>query len=392
MKKLFTGFLPFMTVLMISFMILHPQDTLDAALQGFMLWAKVVLPALFPFLVAAGLLFPTGMVDYLEVLLEPIMQPLFRLPGCASLPTFMGFTSGFPVGAILTRRLYDEHRISLPEAEHLLAFTNNSSPLFVLGSVGIGLFGNPAVGALLLCVHYGSNFLLGISLRFTHPNVQHSTSHQHLLRKAHAALREYRRNHPHSIGNLLGESIRSAFVSITTIAGFIVIFSVLTRMLSVWGGMDLLSKLLTPLANLFGLSSQVISGLSRGLFEMTLGCQATAAAAADLTSQLMVVSLLMAFSGISIIAQIMSIMGNVPIRWGRYMLCRGAQIGLSFVLLRILSPFFLEIPVFANQTLAEQTARMLYSFDYWTLSLLLLLGSLLVLLILLLCMAWRYRP
>lgn len=391
MKKLLAWVFPLITFITILFMILHPQDTLDAALQGFTLWSRVVLPALFPFLVAAGLLFPLGMVDYLGILLEPIMAPLFRLPGCASLPVFMGFTSGFPVGAILTRRLYDEKRISLSEAEHLLAFTNNSSPLFILGSVGIGLFGNPAVGLLLLLTHYGSNFLVGLSLRFTHPKVQLPTSHQQLLTQANQALHQHRQEQPLSIGKIMGDAIHSAFVSILTIAGFIVIFSVLTRMFSYWGGMEILAQMFLPFTHLLGLSPQVVTGLSQGLFEMTLGCQSIAGTSADLASQLTALVLITAFSGISIIAQIMSIMASVPIRWKRFLLCRGLQMGLSLLLLRILSPLFLEVPVFTNQTWAEQSARLLYSFDAWTLSLLFLLGSLLLLLLILLCIAWHYR-
>ncbi len=366
---------PFVTACTLGFMVLHPQDTLDAALQGFLLWGKVVLPSLFPFLIAANLLFASGLVNRLEMLLKPVMQPLFHLPGCAALPVFMGFTSGFPVGAILTRRLYDEHRIRLTEAEHLLAFTNNSSPLFILGTIGAGLFHAPALGLLLLCVHNGSNLLVGLLLRFTHPCPEKQPSRPSANEPADAA----------SIGTRLSDAIRNAFSSTTLIAGFIVIFSVLTRMLSVWGIIGYLSRPLTPVLELLHLPPETAEGFLHGLFEMTIGCQATAESTADPYSQLLLISLLLAFSGLSILAQIMSIMASVPIRWSRFFLARGLQMLFSVCLLRIFAPFFLALPVFFSTPLAEPFASFLYTFDVWTISLLFLLFSLLFLLLVLLC-------
>ena len=63
MKKHLPRLLPLLTLCTLLFMILHPADTLDAAFQGFQLWSSVVLPALFPFLTAANLLFSSGAAE-----------------------------------------------------------------------------------------------------------------------------------------------------------------------------------------------------------------------------------------------------------------------------------------------------------------------------------------
>src|SRR5690606_662226 len=127
--------------------------------------------------IVAELLIKIRFVNFLGILLEPVMRPLFRLPGCSSLVVVMGFTSGFPIGAVLTKKLYDQEMLTLDEAERLLSFTNNASPLFILGAVGIGMFANPAVGYLLAIAHYSSNLLVGLCWRFRgKPSLEMSSS------------------------------------------------------------------------------------------------------------------------------------------------------------------------------------------------------------------------
>ena len=110
------------------FMLINPRETVASAAFGFKLWYTAVLPALFPFFVVAELLVGLGFLHYLGVWLEPLMRPLFNLPGSSSLVVVMGFTSGFPVGALLTRELYERRMLNADEAERLVSFTNNCSP------------------------------------------------------------------------------------------------------------------------------------------------------------------------------------------------------------------------------------------------------------------------
>ena len=105
MKQYSSLFFLIIILILALFMIIHPEATVEAAAEGLKLWSMVVVPALLPFFIAAELMFSLGLVYILGLFLEPIMQPLFRLPGCSSLVVAMGFTSGFPVGALLSLRL-----------------------------------------------------------------------------------------------------------------------------------------------------------------------------------------------------------------------------------------------------------------------------------------------
>ena len=132
MKQYSNLFFLIIILILAVFMIINPDETVRASYDGIKLWSLVVVPALLPFFIVAELLFSLGFVYFLGIVLEPIMQPLFRLPGSSSLVIAMGFTSGFPVGALLSRKLYDEKLLTAEETERLASFTNNSSPLFIL--------------------------------------------------------------------------------------------------------------------------------------------------------------------------------------------------------------------------------------------------------------------
>jgi len=376
-------------LILTTFMIINPQETVTAAGMGFKLWFSILLPALLPFFIVAELMVSLGFVNFLGVILEPVMRPIFRLPGCSSLVVVMGFTSGFPIGAILSRKLYDENLLTADEAERLVSFTNNCSPLFILGAVGVGMFASPLAGYLLAFSHYLSNILVGIIWRFRGSSQIMST-----FRREHSLLQEacqafWQHQNTRGIGALLGDAIKNSLNNILAIAGFVIIFSVLTRMLSVWGIMDGIASLLTYLFKAFSLPYPVAYGLGMGMFEITLGTRTVVLATqADFLYKLAAVSIILAFSGFSIITQVMSIMAGTAVRLSFYMLSRLIQIMLSLVI--TLLTYKMIVPHLTVSSFTIPYYKALYSFDAWNISLVcLLIGLVLITLMMLLSLLWQ---
>ncbi|GAE91756.1 membrane protein [Gracilibacillus boraciitolerans JCM 21714] len=55
---------------------------MSASQRGLEVWASVVFPSLLPFFIVAELLIAFGgVVHFIGVLCEPIMRPLFNVPG-----------------------------------------------------------------------------------------------------------------------------------------------------------------------------------------------------------------------------------------------------------------------------------------------------------------------
>jgi sporulation integral membrane protein YlbJ len=350
------------------FMIINPRETVYAAGEGFALWYSVIVPALLPFFIVAELLVSLGFAHFLGVLLEPVMRPVFKLPGAASLVVAMGFTSGFPIGAVLTRRLYEDKLLTGPEAERVISFTNNSSPLFILGAVGVGMFNSPLIGGILALSHYLSNILVGL-IHGLHVSRDIKTKRRPmkiLFQAALQALADNKNNDPP--GKLLSDSVKNSINNILAIAGFIIIFSVLTRMLSVWGIMNILSLILKKIFFFWQLPAQVSYGMSMGLFEITIGSKAIASAITkDIFIEVMAVSIVLAFSGFSIIAQVMGVAAGLPVRLSFYLKSRAMQMVLSAVI-----TWFSCRILILNETvnaMAVPLEKAFYSINAWQISL-----------------------
>jgi hypothetical protein len=107
-----------------------------------------------------------------------------------------------------------------------------------------------------------------------------------------------------------------------------------------------------------------------GIFEITLGSQTVVAAnSPDLLPALLIISCILAFSGLSIIAQVMSIVAGIPIRLSFYLMTRLMQAVLSISITFIVYRFFLADTISAMSLSSLPVYKVLYCCNVWTLSL-----------------------
>ena len=63
------------------------------------------------------------------------MRLLFNVPGEGAFALILGTISGYPVGAKIISIFKEQKLCTDVECERLLSFTNNSGPLFIVGTV-----------------------------------------------------------------------------------------------------------------------------------------------------------------------------------------------------------------------------------------------------------------
>jgi len=317
-------------IILISSMLLWPRATYEGARFGLEVWGTVLVPSLLPFFIAVDILINLGIVRMLGILLEPVMRPIFNLPGSASFVLAMGFTSGFPMGAVITRRLYEEKLCLDSEAERLIAFTNNSSPLFILVAVAVGMFSNPSLGLVMMASHYLANILLGIGLGFTAPR-RHSSYPEgtgNLLVKGIRALLAAQQNRK-PVGRLFGDAIRSGINTILLIGGFVIIYALIIKLLYASGLMAHLSGFLASSIHYFGFDHGLGEAISVGFFEITLGLKVVSGLQLSFLQQAVVGSIILGWSGLCIQSQVISVLAGSGIRAHLYLWGRLAQSILS---------------------------------------------------------------
>lgn len=105
-----TGFLAGAAIVLACALMLFPKEALDASTRGLEMWWHVVFPSLLPFFIVSELLIGFGVVSFIGVLLEPLMRPLFSVPGIGGFVWAMGLASGNPAGAKLAVRMRQQKK------------------------------------------------------------------------------------------------------------------------------------------------------------------------------------------------------------------------------------------------------------------------------------------
>lgn len=311
-------------------LIFFPKESLDASRRGLEMWWEVVFPSLLPFFIVSELLIGYGVVKFIGILLEPLMRPLFKVPGVGGVVWAMGMASGFPAGAKLTSRLRQENQLTTIEAERLVSFTNSSNPLFIFGAVSVGFFNNAKIGILLAVSHYLGNFCVGLIMRFHGKHdVEKQTGDKKImfsLKEAFHSLHETRLKNRKPIGKMLGDAVMSSIHSLLMIGGFIILFSVFNRLLYIVNITEFAAVFFSYILSLFQIPFELALPLLSGMFEITLGSQLTSQTeGVDLFYKVVVTSFILAFSGFSVQAQVASILAETDIRFQPFFVGRVIQ-------------------------------------------------------------------
>ena len=367
-------------------MFFYPREVLSAAAGGLSLWWQYVLPALLPFFILSELLMAQGIVHFLGVVLEPLMRPLFRLPGKAAFVVAMGYTSGFPMGAVLTSRLREEGALTRAEGEHLLAFTNNPSPGFMFGAVASGMLGRPDVGVVLAGSVYLANLLVGLLFRYYRPSGVNEKIAPGSVRRAWQEMNLAKINDGRPFGRVLGDAIRQSINTVLAVGGFMAFFAVIIRLLTIWHITTHIATLFNPLLH-FVLPKAAVESLLNGLLEMTLGCQGVINAFGGLTAQLGALAYLMGWSGISVFAQVASFTAKTDLRLRVFFVARIFHSLIALIICQLFLRQF-KLPVAKPVMIPHSTTEIILNTWRQSAEIFFIAGLVLITLLLLLRFTW----
>ncbi|MDN3014871.1 sporulation integral membrane protein YlbJ [Paenibacillus sp. BSR1-1] len=347
-SKLKTVFLSVSVTILAASLISFPQESFDASIRGLNMWWEIVFPSLLPFFIVSEMLIGFGVVKFIGVLLEPLMRPLFRVPGVGGFVWAMGMASGFPAGAKFTARLRQEGQLTQIEAERLVSFTNSSNPLFIFGAVSIGFFHNTHLGILLALAHYLGNICVGLIMRFygnETPEEEVKKRNNSKIRSALSALHQTRLKDNRPIGKLLGDAVNSSIQTLLMVGGFIILFSVVNKLLYHLHITAALAKTVELLLSSLSFPEMLSIPFISGLFEITLGSQLTSLVhESTLLQKAMITSFILGFSGFSVQAQVASILAQTDIRFKPFFLARILQgVFASLFALVLWKPIYIRI-------------------------------------------------
>lgn len=249
--------IPFIFCVFTICLIIFSKTNLTATKSGLELWATSVLPSLLPFFIAVELLKYTDIIKILGKLFNPIMRPIFNVPGAASFALIMGIISGYPTGAKIVSDFKKEGICSDIECERLIAFTNNSGPLFIISTVGISFLGDTRTGILLFITHILACLSVGFLFRWwKNGKKSNCSNNSNLLSQPEKNNKKANLN---NLGEILATSIMNSINTIIMIGGFVTIFSVIVSILKESQILNTFSILFEPFFKNFNINSSYIS-------------------------------------------------------------------------------------------------------------------------------------
>ena len=281
----------------------------------------------------------TNLVSIVGKLLHRFMKPIFNVRGEGAFAFLMGIISGYPMGAKIASNFRKNNICSKEECERLLSFTNNSGPLFILGTVGILMFGNSMIGILLLITHLLASISVGFLFRFWKKNKNSFLSSSPPAYQTDKNMVSFS-----NLGEVLAQSITSSISTIFLIGGFVVIFSSIISILKASGLLNCLYITIKPIFQFLAIDTNFIQGLLTGLLEITNGINSICTIKCKKISiSIIFTAFLLGFGGISIFFQVWSITSKTDLSIKPYVygkLIQGFLASLYTYLFMNLFPFF----------------------------------------------------
>lgn len=279
--------------------LLFPQVVSDSAKEGLLMWFQVILPALLPFSIVSSVIIGLGLSEKISRFAAPVLCRVFGISVRGCYPVIIGLLSGYPLGAATVARLYQQGDISRQEAQYILHFCNNASPMFLVEFIGAACLGlhQPLVvlvivymaawlGALCDRLYYR---IRGIGFKSPQNGIPNKKSSSR------------------SVISILDEGILHSFTMLTKVGGYIILFSILAGII----------QQMCPLPPIW--KAGVVCGL-----EITTGAVAMVAVGAGRLCNMLLIGFA-AFGGLSSVAQSASVLSETDLSMTGYLLAKLRQ-------------------------------------------------------------------
>ena len=280
--------LTLLVLLCITLFIINPKACMSATSSGLKVWLINVVPALFPFFILTRIIIALNQTSI--PLLDSFTTKCFHTQN-AGLVYCLSLLSGYPVGAKMISNYYEIGAIDKSTATKMFGFCSTSGPMFIVGTVGIGVFGSAKIGYILLIGHILGSFLNGL-----------------LYRGKSTPQNQFKSNITKtSLNDIMYDSI----ISILLVGGYIVFASVVIKLLDMVGVISLLANVCCLIP---GVDYSSAYSVLCGVLEITNGLIMLGGSQIGIQAKIVLSSILIAFSGVCIMLQSAAFLDKIGIK------------------------------------------------------------------------------
>lgn len=299
MKKTYF-FITILVFTIILAIVVSPKIYIEAFSNGILVWATILLPTIFPLIFFTKLLTDLGIVGTIASKFN-ITQKLFKTPPISAYAFMVSILSGYPVGAKVVSDLYGGGYINKNDAFKMCTFTSNSGPMFIYGSVGIGMLFSRALGFIMLISHILGAIFNGILYR------NYKQKNSTILSKQFEIKNKFS----------LGETMADSVLSILIIGGFISIFFIIIEIFKVF---NIFGPIAAFFSHLTSIDSSIFISIFNGILEITHGCLDITSLAISPFATTIICCGIITFGGIATMLQAFAFLQKIGMRLGFFLL------------------------------------------------------------------------
>lgn len=277
-----------LTFILIIFL-LNINIVLTSVTDASVIFYTKIFVSVFPFIILSNILIYFNYHLFLNKIFKKPLNKLFNISS-SSIIFILSILSSMPSNSIYTKNLLDNKLININEANKILTFTYFPSISFMIGTVGYKMFNNIKIGIIILLSNYIYNILIGIYLR--KDKINFTLENKNFINKT-------------SFFDMLTNTILNAFKTCAIILGNLIIFIII---------INILNKYLN-------INNTLLSILS-GLLELTTGSNMLSLLDININLKIALTSLIINFSGLSILFQSKSILNDYNINIKRILIIK----------------------------------------------------------------------
>ena len=311
MKKI-SGFIIAAAVIAYSAALLYFNKSVsEGVIASIKVCVNVIIPSLFPFMIASGIIISSGLYYKLSLPFSPISRYVFHLRADLFSIFLISSVGGYPVGAKLLINLYESGNIDKNTAEKMLGFCYMGGPAFFIGAAGMKIYNSTSVGMIIFASIFFANLTAMFLFGLRSPKPPKDTHGRRLI---------------FTLNDFLS-SINSGGIGIAKICAAIVFFASLLAVLDASGIIDFFSRIISLITNI---SPEICRILLRSMLEIS-----NISALPSDTSFLPIVTALLSFGGLCVIFQVEGIIEN-KLSTYNFLICRIVTMILSYFYCKIL--------------------------------------------------------
>ncbi len=320
-KKVVYIILSLIVIFFIVCFALNPKYYMQETLTGLEVFIKNVFPSLFPFFIFSKILTGLNCVEDFARCFQSATRKLYNTSGISAYAFLIAIISGYPVGAKVVSELYASQQLSQDEVNRVVTYTSTSGPLFIIGTVGVGMLNSFKCGVIMLVCHIIASMLNGVLYR------------KYMLKQKNVCIK-YKSNFVvPDVNKVISDGVYNSVVSIAIVGAYIVIFYMLISLLN-----NL--HLFTPICFLLekiGVNFNISNACLNGVVEITRGCLDVSNLSCPLSLKTILCGAIISFGGFSVAFQGFNFLKSCGVKFSFFIKQKITHCLISVILLIPLS-------------------------------------------------------